>query len=356
VSGIVIAKATDLLMNAVRFEAMPTPSPKLYVQGHWGNGTTWFRGAESAPDVGLEAAVCAATVQHGVRVAAGLPTSASKLPRLQVSSERAVSAAPFDTASKRAIPVEEQLPLGLLQARATAAAELARREAKAKAARRHEEVPFGARFEEPLVQRETVFDSRLRRAAGSSDTSQRRMPPPAPRRPVVPVARQEMPSARGAEGAQNFLGMPLPAAVQSEIQPDGLPPTSAPFWGPANPQRQIKPAPELQRVVTEPARGHIREVYYWRAGGYRWTVVQSAFSEDAISPELVRIIYRYIQDPVNCPPPPEAEQALLPFLQRAGNPSWLVSGLMACLLGCMEMCYGLQCTCWQPTCTGSCLH
>jgi hypothetical protein len=116
VSGIVIAKATDLLMNAVRFEAMPTPSPKLSVQGRWGNGTTWFRGAESAPDVGLEAAVCAATVQPGVRVAAGLPTSASKLRCLLVSSERAVSAAPFDTASKRAIPVEEQHQLGLMHA------------------------------------------------------------------------------------------------------------------------------------------------------------------------------------------------------------------------------------------------
>jgi hypothetical protein len=165
--------------------------------------------ARGERDTTPDAAGCSATVQPSVGVAAGLPT-------------------PLDVAARRTSQNQGQLQLGLLQAQTVQLEVLRAREARAQQkTKQHGEVPFQA----PFAGRETEFDKRLRKAAGSSDVGQFRTPPPAPRRPVESVARPLAPSARGAEGAQNFPGLPLPAAVQNEIQPDGLSANAAPFWG-----------------------------------------------------------------------------------------------------------------------------
>jgi hypothetical protein len=43
---------------------------------------------------------------------------------------------------------------------------------------------------------------------------------------------------------------------------------------------------------------------------------RSVVSEDVISPDLVRQIYRYAQDPFGVPHPPSSDAALLPLLQN----------------------------------------
>jgi hypothetical protein len=63
----------------------------------------------------------------------------------------------------------------------------------------------------------------------------------------------ELPSAHGADGAQNFPGLPVSASVQNAIELDGLPPFAAPFGGSVDPERRHRVVPQLQRVVTSRA-------------------------------------------------------------------------------------------------------
>jgi hypothetical protein len=111
--------------------------------------------------------------------------------------------------------------------------------------------------------------------------------------------------------------MPLSAAVQGSLGSDGLPHAASDWWQEADPEEHRALQPLMQRITIEAVRGSHAPRHQWTAGAYSWGLIQAVVSEDIISPDLVRQIYRFAQDQFNVPHPPYSDAELLPLFERS---------------------------------------